>query len=490
MNIKGYSLCLLLALFSTQLFAASKAKQVDFKVALNYIESKINSLEDNPEAFAKKLDDIHKKAWQFETSFVDVEKLKPEAGPLIHRIFLQRLRLRSIVQKLDKEDRITPELVSSLRKIFRAARTVEDMLYELAIGFKQKQFLDPSITSFSNPPKKMGLGWSIDLNQYNPVYGNKFNIKSGDVFIIKGNAFMSAAIARIGDVDSQFSHAGLAYVDPISKEVFIVEAQVANGVRIIPIKKFLNQKVGRMMQFRYVPKGNGDEVLAEKAGYFAYEHTRLSILNETPVIYGFDMTVDDYDTQFCSKVIRWAFDRASRGEVKVPTDIYLSILDLESNAFIKSIGVTVNKTFAPADLELTPEFDLVTEWRDPRMTPDLRIKDQVLTSMMYWLEEEHLEFQLTPYISSLANIANYRVSKKITEVFIGPIPVAVPDHILETVIMLERTGSELHKYTKKRAQSYLKEGGTPMTPKHLELVIEQAREDLEKNGQIGYLSKY
>ena len=79
--------------------------------------------------------------------------------------------------------------------------------------------------------------------------GAPLPFQSGDVILVRGHAHNSAAIARIGDVDSQFSHVGIVYIDEAGDH-WMVESLIEDGAIINPLAKALDHGIVRAVLYR------------------------------------------------------------------------------------------------------------------------------------------------------------------------------------------------------------------------------------------------
>ena len=98
--------------------------------------------------------------------------------------------------------------------------------------------------------------------------------------------------------------------------------------------------------------------------------------------------------------MRAAFEEASGDRVQLPT--FTTLLDMRNRDFLDRIGVTARETFAPGDIDLEPDFDLLAEWQDYRVTSDLRLQDMVMTKLLEWMEIRDLCFHESPKVRLLS----------------------------------------------------------------------------------------
>ena len=102
---------------------------------------------------------------------------------------------------------MTPEVTQGFRDVFRVLRYVSDMLGEIASGHPRADDGGYLLRGFTGRDNNTQINFAYYRN------GASLSFQSGDVILVRGQAHNSAAIARIGDVDSQFSHIGIVYID-------------------------------------------------------------------------------------------------------------------------------------------------------------------------------------------------------------------------------------------------------------------------------------
>ena len=208
------------------------------------------------------------------------------------------------------------------------------------------------------------------------------DLRSGDIILSRGNAFTSAAIAHLGESDQLFSHASLVYRDEKTNQLYTIEAHIEIGVVARPIQANIDEMNSRAAVFRFQ-----DPQLAHHAAKLMFNRAREHSANGANINYDFAMDMSNGDSLFCSEVISYAFQKASRGQTKVP--LFKSRLDRRNIAFEHSIDIFQAESFLPGDLETDPRFELVAEWRDWKKVRDLHEKDAILRSMLSWMDHRH-----------------------------------------------------------------------------------------------------
>jgi hypothetical protein len=203
------------------------------------------------------------------------------------------------------------------------------------------------------------------------------------VLLSRGDAFVSGAIARLGDVDGNFSHVALIYVEPRTQGVFTVEAHIEIGSVVAPLEKYLTDGKSRAVVFRHP-----DAALAAEAARLMFERVRKASAAGGNIPYDFGMVMDGPQAEaelFCSEVVSLGYALASGGRVRLPR--YRTVLRMKNDAFLKAIGIAAEASFAPSDLEVETRVALVAEWRNLGKTQRSRMTDAILTHL-YWAMDE------------------------------------------------------------------------------------------------------
>ena len=194
----------------------------------------------------------------------------------------------------------------------------------------------------------------------------------------RGAAFTSAAIARLGNSGSQFSHLSLVYVDEATHEISVIQAEIEVGVVVTPLDKYLTDGNVRGALYRYP-----DSQLAAQAARQMYERVSQASASGTNIPYNFSLDLTDRSRLFCSQVIEAAFDQASDGAVRLP--LFKSRLDHADARFLGSLGVTATETYLPGDTEVDPRLEFIAEWRDFSSTRVTRERDVLLDEVYSWI---------------------------------------------------------------------------------------------------------
>ncbi|KAB2849188.1 MAG: hypothetical protein F9K44_08715 [Hyphomicrobiaceae bacterium] len=396
---------------------------------------------------------------------------------LMQGLFDLRLAVRAALAGWKSQGLLTPDVQAAVRDLMRMARYGCDYLGEMSIGNRRLGHGETPGPAFTGHPLQTFRNPAL-----NP--GEAIAWRSGDVIMMRGSHHNSAAIARIGDVDSQFSHLAVLYIDPTGGQ-HIVESLIEEGAIINPLSHSLGHGVARAALYRHK-----DERLAAEAARLMHEHVRRS---REPggkrILYDFTMRLPGYRQLFCAKVIRQAFDLASAGKIMLPT--YPTRFQLKNRDFLKRIGVKTNETFAPADIDLETDFDLVAEWQDYRATARLRTQDLIMDKLFEWMDEHGYTFKedfiihLISFLGRIAGQMSDRAKSLIADV-VPKVPSNMRRRTIATVAMLHKTAQPLLEKLETLEAEHLARSGRPLDGRAVYEALEAIR--AQSRGRIGYLS--
>ncbi|MBL7543305.1 MAG: hypothetical protein JNL11_05785 [Bdellovibrionaceae bacterium] len=415
--------------------------------------------------------------------------LKKNAPKLINELFKTRMELRENYQNAFSGENagVSKECAFAHRRLFRAIRVFEDY-----IGMLHEDVFKAAGLPLRTDDKIYRVFEGNEINflwnqTYRPTETYKYVPKSGDILLSRGSASVSASIARITDEDSNFSHAGIVYIDPVIKKIETIEAHIEYGSVVEDISHYKDMKA-RAVVFRFNdPKLSSAEnaqiahEAAAKVRNVILDYKKNKGTRRFPnVCYDFSMVIDnptEFDPTkskclFCSEVISLAYKLVAGGKYTVPK--FQSPIDPKNRTFLASIGATAKETFAPADLEIDPNFDMVMEWRDYRRIHRTHIMDAILTSVYGWMDEYNYQFQ-PPKFDLLKTSLAYKARRvplldralKLDEKF----PLNMVKSGLDAMLMLDEVANQLAAVIDK------KEGGQgiTLTPKEMLSLLEQWR---------------
>ncbi|HAZ12266.1 MAG: hypothetical protein A2X86_03425 [Bdellovibrionales bacterium GWA2_49_15] len=400
----------------------------------------------------------------FTLSSESAHLLKYNAGDIeemIQATFKSKLIMREYLKNLDFTQSFSDKCYHSVRALLRALRYAEDYLIELNAMYDNISDAKKYITLTGKAPYFM-INPSFTFRDYN-------DLQSGDVILSRGNAYTSAAIARIGEDDAQFSHVSFVYKDPQGK-LWTTEAHIEIGSVIAPIATHIEQANARTVVFRFQ-----DQNIAHKAAEYMFKLVQKQFLAGKNIPYDFGMDYKNSSELFCSEIVSKGF--MDIGKIDVP--LYKTKFTEGLIPFLQQLGIRVNEgnvqdfeTFAPGDLEVDTRFSVVAEWRNPLKMKQSRMKDAILTKMFEWMEKLNYQFHATGKISTqvymgwvLRRMPFFK--KKLKEKF----PLNMKPAQLKLFMTLEKVGelieTELMREDKKSSQ--------PLSLKQLFTVIEELR---------------
>jgi hypothetical protein len=422
------------------------------------------------------LEKIYKQVFDVDFARYDLKALRAAAPDLLDDFYDLRLGLRSQIAGWKMRDLITPKAEKLLRDVFRALRYATDMLGELMIGFRQKKTGKSRRLAFSKNTRGTLFHPALRASSF-------AEFQSGDVIIVRGTIHNSAAIARIGDVDSQFSHAALVYVEPEGRQ-FVVEALIETGGTINTLHSALSHDLGRAVVFRHA-----DKDLAHKAAEAMYNRVRATEgWFKRRIPYDFSMELENYEKLFCSKLVRQAFDEASDGRQKLPT--FTSSFEKGARDFLDRIGVTAQQSFAPGDLELEPNMVALAEWRDFERTSHIRLQDFVMVKLFEWMEQKGYTFKEPPALKIISRLgcASAYVPWPLSAFlarFMPRVPRNMKRETISAIAMLHYTAEPLFKQLQALERHSVRRRGHPLHPREILEFLETRRE--ESPTRVGYL---
>jgi hypothetical protein len=366
---------------------------------------------DNPEVFNLEtcspfLRNIYEIGLELDPRTLNLEKTKEDWLKIYENLWAVRLKLKSKLNEFTEgaqktaQDPKIKSCASSIRNSLRLSRYVEDYLAEYYGGELQDLDQSQDFKPVIPVPFNSTAPWTLR----NPERQN-ITLKSGDLIISRGNAYTSAAISRIVEVDSQFSHMAMIYIPegPAKeytlaeamqrKDVLVLEAHIEVGSTIRPFNEYAMDGNARNILFRY-KKGGAVPHMAAKATYEYLEkyrdQARSKILPPLrrdrsdvnyAVPYDFKMDLADSGEVFCTEVGYIGYK--SQG-VLIPT--YMSDINPQLD-LVRRLGIKGDRIFAPGDMELEPQFELIAEFRNLRKLKGIRMKDMALASFLDWMDK-------------------------------------------------------------------------------------------------------
>lgn len=421
--------------------------------------------------------------YQRPVAIAEIEQQARNQSDVIHALFELRLaateKFRALVAAEAFSDRAQLEACGTSLKVFlRNLRGWEDIwglqyLYEtgkLAQLEREAEAADPAHAH----AKKFKDGWPGTL--VNPQARESFrfpdSLENGDVLLSRGNTFTGAVISRIGSIDNQFSHIAIVYRpdgrlrgndsrgNPLRVgAIYVVEAVLNEGLRIIPLEEYLSDSKTRAVVFRFERLGQDCGVPAATVAARAAELIARKA-SETRTNYNFSMEIPlgnllREPEHFCSQSVGVAFAAAFRelgcgqgvaqkyiGPNRLEFPIMYTPFNPEGNALVRTLGLRVQETFAPADVEVDPRLRIVAEWRDFSKVRKARHYDSTLTAIFHWMEEANYHFQSNLAVSALAEFGQYIAAQ--TEKMPANTPAAYVEGTMLMYVLMEMNGARLN----------------------------------------------
>ena len=425
----------------------------------------------------------------------------PVLEKMVKNLFEGRLILRKKLGQFYAENRLSDDCINAARNAMRAARFVEDYLGELAVK--------PTVDH--HPAFHRGLYYLKGVEQQGITPGIRasaelsagFDLYSGDILLSRGAPYSSAAIARVGEIDAQFSHLALVYVHPKTRIPYTVEAHLESGVVVAEFSEYIKDGKMRVMQFRHP-----DRDQAHRAAQRAFTKVRIAQESNKRILYDFAMDGVDRKELFCSEVANYGYDlewRAQKSRASVGTNPRVDIpplfhtkIDRRNIPFLSRIGVkATSQIFVPADMEVDFRWDVIAEWRDLNRVRDSWMKDMIVTRLYDWMGVMNYKFHSQKFFKSMGSAQGRKlylaetlsddslrpfvnfVLRKINT--LPPIPVNISEKGASTIAAVELIGAQIQKSLKAKAlaQKYFP------APTELIKMIEEIRQEDMANYQQG-----
>lgn len=427
----------------------------------NYIRSDAFKVEQ----CAPFLRDVYQSLFHKESTRWNLTKVQNDGLDIAKALFLSRLELRQKMVYFDRNNDLSLHCVDAIRSIFRASHFIEETVTQWQHDFPQVK--DHVSEAFTKPFPHTAI------NPHIQTFKIKNDLRSGDVLLSRGGSFVSAAIGRIGDIDTPFSHLSMVYKDANDGLFYVIEAQIEYGTFIRPLIKHLNDGNLRGIVFR-----QSDSKLGQRAAEWMFNYLKN---RKHDLRYDFGLRPNDNTRLFCSEVVRLAYQEASNGTFMVPR--FMTQFSMNNRYFLNRLGVKGNETFSPGDIEVDPRFEIIAEWRDYSRAQDIRLKDAVLVKMLAWMENNNYFLNGNFAASTKSNLAWAFRQSRLTS-GIQNVRSQFPRHMkrstLNFLILFENVAKKLYAGLEKRNAEHALIRGIPMVPIELYNALEVWRQhDLE-----------
>ena len=432
---------------------------------------------DTPAELTANMEALYRAIYDTDFGRLDVAEIKAISRTATENLFDLYLTLRDRVPEWRALGLMQGGAPLALRNAMRVLRYTIDIIGEVANEFQRLDDDERTHKAFEGPEH-----WTL----MHPALrdGQRVDLRAGDVVMVRGQLHNSAAIARIGDVDSQFSHVGIVHIDPDGQR-WMVEALIEEGSVWSPLDNALNHGLGRAVLFRH-----RDAELAKRAAALVAAHvekTRGGLFGWMP--YDFSMELEGDDRFFCSKLVRHGYSAASDGRLALPS--FPTRLAMTNRDFFDRLGVTAVETFAPADFEVEPAFDIVAEWRDYRVTSSLRMQDLLMSKLFDWMDAHGYQFREKFGIGVMALIGRLTswgpeiMKNGLSAAGFPKIPANMSARTIATIGMLHDTAQEILERLVELDKQRIATSGRPLHPREVQQELERFR--AASGGRIGYL---
>lgn len=393
------------------------------------------------------------------------ESLIKESESIAALLWQIRLSLHS------KLDSANDTCALQIRNIFRKFRFIEDYLSEISVGvtsinpkdidYKKDLIFTPILTDVTD--------YLLQTRRYT------FALQPGDLLVTRGVSFLSAMIARLGEVDSQFSHIAMVVENPKTHQLETIESYVGVGVTIYDLHTALKNENSRILVLRPKNEPQGKMVASQLRSQIA------QCTDKTKIHYDYALDFTNNETMSCAEVSQYAFK--TYGDMNIPERP--SSLTRGLN-LLEHLGIKPGLSYVPGDMEMDSRFNLVAEWRDLSLTRDSRQKDAIMTLIFKWMDED--QYRLRDSLLSKAahgpiwTIRHTRlwpIFRKITG--LSDFSDEVPRDMTGTVQLINQLAGGLQKKLSKMDSDFELKHGIPMTYSNLYDALETIRASDRKN---------
>ena len=428
------------------------------------------------QGLARTLEQMYTTITQANFANYDPVAIRKAAPDLMYRLFDLRLALRNRIAEFEQRQLMSAEVVQGLRDVFRVLRYVTDMLGEIAIGNQRLAEGESVRRGFTGTDRNT----LVNHAYYN---GRDLAFQPGDVLLVRGHAHNSAAIARIGQSDSQFSHTGIVHIDGDGKH-WLVESLIEDGAIVNPLAHALDHGVVRAVLYRHKDRDIAGRAAEHMHGVVEKSRSR----GGRRIHYDFSMRMEEHRNLFCSNLVRRAYAHSSDGKVRLPS--YPARIFMKNRDFLDRIGVKAVNTYAPADIDLQSNFDLVAEWQDYRETSNIRLQDFTMDKLFEWMEVHGMRFQETAAVRVVSLFGRFSAhfsdgaQQMLSSVF-PRVPINMPRKTVAAVAMLHKTAEAIYLELQDYERQCIAETGRPLHGSEIFAFLEKLR--IREGGRVGYL---
>ena len=395
-------------------------------------------------------------------------KVRPHTNFSRKGLWEKKLIVRAQMEKAFEEGSFDKDCSVIARDYFFSIRDKEDYLDEEQYRKKGVAVLDHSFEDSSYlrvTPK------TASRNLYQ-------ELKSGDVILSRGKAYTSAAISNLGEFDTQFSHLSLVYQDELGK-FWTIEAHIEVGSFVRELEDHVADKNARTVVFRFK-----DPEIAHEAAKKMFNKVKTAFDTKGPINYDFGFDKKDSSELFCSEIISLGFELATNKELDVP--LYESAILRRKPKIVRQLGLKAENSFIPADIEVDPRFELISEWKNPAILADILQKDAVLRTLFKLSDEEgHVLKQASTGTSLLyRNVAwPLRRVPFLKKYFVDKLPLNMSREMIGYFGVLETIGKILQTELQKAENTALQNEDRLLTAQEKWAILDNFRKSDSKRAK-------
>lgn len=350
------------------------------------------------------------------------------------------------------DDAMSADLVSMKKVVLMKIRLFEELISEKFYFQRNPTFKKKEVINAFEGDGLFNQGIETRVNSLD-------SLKSGDVILIRGATTISASVARFSEFPMMHSHIAIVYVDPKTKEKFLVESITKRGLQAEPFKVAFSKQMPRISVYR-----SKNVVEAEAAARLAYEMANFSVKNNYG--FGFDYSMDlisgypkvkkinqensmySFDPKdlencrfFCSKLVSFVYNKedSTSAMPRFPSRLRPSMYTL-----VDAMGASrdVKESFFPGDIEFEPGFELVHEYKNPTATLEIRIEDAVVDDVYSRISVGEKEIRIRGIPRFVINIVHGVVSSKPVRFLLKKLGVVIDPNVkaevMDTLFALDK----------------------------------------------------
>lgn len=370
------------------------------------------------------------------SDYFDTDYSDEEYGVIIERLWNIKQLVRNHHQAWSSSHQMNEGCVRTIKNVMRSIRYLEDFTSLLYLDRKKI-----GVSGFDKTNKapmfSQGFPWTMSQSGQ---FDSKSDLQSGDVLMWRSTTSVSAAIARIGDAQNNFSHLSIIYIDPNSGKRYNIESLIETGLIVEEFDEAkLHPGVSKLVVYRHK-----DPAVAARAGKAAFDLAKKTMGSKNHLFYDYNFNLNAHQEVFCSEVVHIAFSNATKGSLKLPA--FQTQFNMRNRNFLRALGADIEQGFQPGDIDLEKDFTLIAEWRNLNHVRVNHLMDAILMSMYHWMDEYDYNFKWTIRGNLLGNALFFiRQTPGIGNALKARLAKNMPREALKTVIKLDQVSMALYE---------------------------------------------